>query len=843
MNAVGATATLSLPISGMSCASCVTRVERALAQVSGVRRAQVNLATESARIELASPVSTGALASAVEAAGYQLVHEAVTLHIEGMSCATCVGRVERALAGVAGVLSAQVNLASEQARVERVRGAADMRELLAAVRQAGYRASDASLPAAPARASHEGLAVACAAALSVPLALPMLAGLFGGHVMLSAAAQFALAAPVQFILGARFYRAGWKALRSGSANMDLLVAIGTSAAFGLSLVMWLRAGGAPVHLYFESAAVVITLVRLGKWLEVRARREASDAIRALNALRPSVARVLRDGAETELPVAELRLGDLVVTRPGERLAVDGVVLEGRSHVNQALITGESLPIARDPGDSVIGGALNGEGRLVVRTTGLGAETMLSRIVRMVESAQANKAPIQRLVDQISAVFVPVVVGVALLTLLAWGWATGDWPLAVINAVSVLVIACPCALGLATPVAIMVGTGVAARRGILIKDAQALELAHAVKHVAFDKTGTLTQGRPALVASEAAGGSGLTPEALLALAAALQAGSEHPLAQAVLQAAPAPPEAAQELRALPGRGIQGRVGRRALLMGSARLMQEAGIDCSALKGLAREWQSAGHTVSWLAEVPRLQGNGPAEPANPGRPGAGQAAGAAEVAEATPASGPTALPQLLGLFAFGDTLKPGAREAIAALQRLGVRTSLISGDNAGSAQAVARALAIDDVHANVLPQDKAALITQLKSQGRVAMVGDGVNDAPALAAADVGIAMGGSFDATTGAASGGTDVAMQAAGITLLRGDLGLVAQALDISRRTHAKIRQNLFWAFAYNVVGIPLAAFGLLNPVIAGAAMAASSVCVIANALLLKRQGPLQQSP
>ena len=736
------------------------------------------------------------------------------------------------------------------------------------------------MPEPARKPSREAWWVVIAALLSALLIVPMLAAPFGVHLMLPAALQFALAAPVQFWLGARFYRAGWKALRAGSANMDLLVAIGTSAAFGLSVVLWWRGGGTPAHLYFESAAVVITLVRLGKRLEARAKRQATDAIRARNALRPVTARVRRDGVENDVAVAELALGDEVIVRPGERIAVDGIVLGGRSHVNQALITGESVPVAREAGDAVIGGAINGEGRLVLRTTGVGAETMLARIVRLVESAQANKASIQRLVDQVSAVFVPAVVLAAFVTLLGWGLMAGDWTQGVLNAVAVLVIACPCALGLATPAAIMVGTGVAARQGILIKDAQALELAHEVKHVAFDKTGALTQGRPTLLAAEPARGSGLTREALIRLAAGLQAGSEHPLARAVLREAGPAVETGRDVTALPGRGIGGTVAGRSLRLGSARLMLEIGIAASALEMGREVAQSVGPGVR--------QGDGESDrDGEPGRDGDGDGDGERErererdaggtsegvvangraaelraeghtlawLAEVPAASALEPSARLLGLLAFGDSLKPGADEAIVALHRMGVRTSLISGDNLGSAQAVARQLGIDDVHAEVLPGDKAALINQLKAAGRVAMVGDGINDAPALAAADVGIAMGGGIDGTAGrlrdgahddsargteavVQSGGTDVAMQAAGITLLRGDVGLVAQALDISRRTHAKIRQNLFLAFAYNVVGIPLAAFGWLNPMIAGAAMAASSVCVIGNALLLQRWKP-----
>ena len=793
--------TLSLPVEGMTCASCVGRVEKALAKVPGVGRASVNLATESAALTLSQRVPTATLAAAVERAGYAVPHDEAELRIEGMTCASCVGRVERALLAVPGVLAATVNLATEQAHLSRVRGTAGPAELMAAVQKAGYTAHllNAESPVPPPAPSREGWKVALAALLSVPLVIPMLGDLFGRHWMLAGWLQWLLATPVQFWLGARFYRAGWMALRAGSGNMDLLVALGTSAAYGLSLWLLWQADGAMAHLYFESSAVVITLVLLGKWLESRAKRQTTDAIRALQALRPETARVRRDGIDLDVPVAELAVGDLVVVRPGERVAADGRVEDGRSHVDESLITGESLPVAKQAGDRVTGGALNAEGLLLVRTLAVGAESTLARIVRMVESAQAGKAPIQHLVDQVSAVFVPVVVVLALLTLLGWGLATGDWSAGVLNAVAVLVIACPCALGLATPAAIMVGTGTAARRGILIKDAQALELAHAVRVVAFDKTGTLTEGRPRLAAAEPAADAGLSGDALVALAAALQSGSEHPLAAAVLAEAKPPLSTASDMRALPGRGIAGVVDGLSLQLGSTRLMDESGVARGALEAHALALQSEGHTVSWLAG---RRGDGPW--------------------------------RLLGLLAFGDTLKPGAAGAIATLRGLGLRTLMISGDNAGSANAVGRALGIDEVRAEVLPEQKAGLVALLRAelggQGKVAMVGDGINDAPALAAADVGMAMA--------AERGGTDAAMQAAGITLMRGDPALVAQAIDISRRTTAKIRQNLFWAFFYNVVGIPLAAFGLLNPVVAGAAMAMSSVSVLSNALLLKRWRP-----
>ena len=721
------------------------------------------------------------------------------LAIAGMTCASCVARVERALQRVPGVASASVNLATEKAQVvldgESNKVSDDA--LVAAVSQAGYGATlllpeSSALPGVTPAPATPWWPVALAAALSLPLALPMLGMAFGRHWMLPGWWQFALAAPVQFWLGARFYVGAWKALRAGAGNMDLLVALGTSAAFGLSLYELLRpAAAAMPALYFEASAVVITLVLLGKWLEARARFKTVEAIRALNALRPEIARVRRDGVEAELPIAQVRVGDVVLVRPGERIAVDGVVMQGASHVDESLITGESLPVARHVGDAVTGGAINGEGLLVLRTTAVGAMSKLARIVQMVESAQAHKAPIQRLVDRVSEVFVPVVVAIAVITLLGWGLGTGDWPRALINAVSVLVIACPCALGLATPTAIMAGTGVAARHGILIKDAQALELAHSITVVAFDKTGTLTLGQPVLadawpVAMERA--------ALLALAASVQQGSEHVLARAVMQAAAdagVAPTAASELRAHAGRGMAALVEGQQLRLGSARWMEELGVDTAPLADEARRQSDAGRSVSWLARV-----NDPA-------------------------------PALLGMLSFGDTIKPDALRAIARLHAMGVHTVLLSGDNAGSAGAVAKALGIAEVHAGVLPQDKAAHVEQLKAGGvRVAMVGDGINDAPALAAADVGMAM-----------ATGTEVAMSAAPVTLMHGAPTLVADAIDISRRTVRKIHQNLFWAMAFNVVGIPLAALGWLNPVIAGAAMAMSSVSVVSNALLLKRWG------
>ena len=717
--------------------------------------------------------------------------------IGGMTCASCVSRVEKALAKVAGVTAVSVNLATEMANVETAEMVSHV-QLAQSIVDAGYavkivKVADQSVISgknaangAPVLVFSEGQKVIIAAILSLPLVLPMLANAFGQHWMLPAWWQLALATPVQFWLGARFYRAGWYALKAKTGNMDLLVALGTSAAYGLSVaMMWSAENDAMVHLYFESAAVVITLVLLGKWLEGRAKREATAAIRALQTLMPATARVVVGNVEHDIAIAEIKVGDLLRVRPGERFAADGVLVNGHTQADESLITGESRPVHKTFGDAITGGAVNGDALVDVRVTVVGAESTIHRIVRMVEEAQAKKAPIQRLVDKISAVFVPVVLVIALVTLLSWGWHNGDWANAVINAVAVLVIACPCALGLATPAAIMAGTGVAAKQGILIKDAPALETAHRISVVAFDKTGTLTEGRPVLVAVKSFAS---TRAEMLSMAAAIQAGSEHPLAKAVVDAAKLEQvdfSPADNIRALAGRGITATLNDQTILLGSARLMTEEGIDIAPLGSRAEPYETEGRTIAWMARAGHL----------------------------------------VGFFAFGDNVKPTARAAIVALKQMNIKTVLISGDNLPAAEKIAREVGIDVIHANVLPQAKAAVIQQLRESGEVvAMVGDGINDAPALAAADVGIAM-----------SGGTDMAKETAGITLMRGDTTLVARAIDISRRTTRKIHQNLFWAFCYNVIGIPLAAFGLLSPVIAGAAMALSSVSVILNALLLRR--------
>jgi P-type Cu+ transporter len=737
---------------------------------------------------------------------------ATDIGIEGMTCASCVGRVERALKKLPGVMEATVNLATESARVRYASPAASPALLRRAVREAGYGVRETDLmddvrePSAWA-----GFApVALALALAAPLVLPMLADLAGRHWMLPAWLQFCLATPVQFVLGARFYRAGWHALKARTGNMDLLVAIGTSAGWGLSVWLWWSAqAGSMPHLYFEASAVVISLVMLGKWLETRAKRQTTAAIRALHALRPALAHViLKNGEQADVPVLELLVGDSVVVLPGERVPVDGVLQEGRSQLDESMLTGEPLPVTKVPGAALTGGSINGDGRMLIRVSAVGPDTVLSKIIDLVQDAQAAKAPIQRQVDQVAAVFVPVVLLIAMATLLGWLAMGEPLEVALIRAVAVLVIACPCALGLATPAAIMAGTGVAAGEGILIKDAEALELAYRADTVAFDKTGTLTIGQPRLVAFVPAAGA---DEAMQwSAAASLQSGSEHPLARAVLAAAKAreiPVLAPEDLRAIPGRGTEGLVAGVPYLIGSLRWLEALGVSLGPLQSEAERLQKGGATLSALAER-RPEGL-----------------------------------VLRALMAFADEPKPGAREALAFLRARGLRIVMISGDNRGAALAMGERLGLHahEVMAEVLPGDKAALVAELKQGkmhplggqrstrsdergGTVVMVGDGVNDAPALAAADVGMAMG-----------TGTDVAMHAAGITLMRGDLSLVEGALEISRRTVMKIRQNLFWAFAYNVAGIPLAALGYLNPVLAGAAMALSSVSVLSNALLLKR--------
>ncbi|MEY2803075.1 MAG: hypothetical protein RL657_411 [Pseudomonadota bacterium] len=732
--------------------------------------------------------------------------------VGGMTCASCVTRVEKALGRVPGVDYASINLATEMARVTWSHAPADPQEQMAqlrrAIRDAGYEPREAgeATPVGSTSIWHDGWPVWLGMALSLPLAAPMLGALWGQHLMLPPLWQFLLATPVQFVLGARFYKAGWHALRAGTGNMDLLVALGTSAGWALSVWLWWSApsehhGGHGPDLYFEGSAVVITLVLLGKWLEARAKASTLQAIRALQALRPQTARVLTADGEQELPIAEVLRGDVLRVLPGERIAADGEVIEGESSVDESMLTGEPLPVHKAPGSHVRGGTLNGEGVLRLRVSAVGATSMLAQIIRLVEDAQAAKAPIQRLVDQIAAVFVPVVLVIALLTGIAWMIHGASFEVALIHSVAVMVIACPCALGLATPAAIMAGTGVAAKRGVLIRDAQALELAHRAAIVAFDKTGTLTLGQPRLL--ELVALSDLDDAQVLLLAGSLQQHSEHPLAKAVLQAVRQTPHvpallAVQNAQAVSGKGVMGDLDGQTYALGSLNWL---GPHLSTAQQAAVQQAQTGLTTSLLAQR----------------------------------TGPESW-HVLAWLAFGDEPKPGVAPALAALRARGLQLALISGDNQAAALAMGQRLGLHatEIHAEVLPAQKTEWVRRLQAQAHdqgktVIFVGDGINDAPALAAADVGMAM-------ANPDGGGTDVAMGSAGITLMRGDVALVAEAIDISSRTVAKIRQNLFWAFAYNVAGIPLAALGYLSPVVAGAAMALSSVSVMANALLLRRK-------
>ncbi|WP_349259354.1 heavy metal translocating P-type ATPase [Oligoflexus sp.] len=797
-----------IKIKGMTCASCVFRIEKAVQKVEGVDSIAVNLANETARVRLSDQAALPKVREAIEKAGYEVDTSEIELSVEGMTCASCVRRIEKALAKVPGVQGATVNLATERAKVSFTSGKVSSEDLIQAVEKAGYKANlikkdqpRGSEGEKKARLlKKERLHLAIGALLSAPLVLPMLLEPLGIHWMPSGWIQLLLTIPIQFWLGARFYRAAWKAVKARSGNMDLLVSLGTTAAFGLSLYHLFLYGehaghNGNGHLYFEGAAVIIVLVLFGKYLESRAKQQTSEAIKALEALRPDKARVRRNGREVEVSINDVALDDLVIIRPGEKVPVDGVIAEGLSQLDESLITGESVPIAKGPGEKVTGGSINTDGLLVVKTTALGAETTLARIIRLVESAQTAKAPIQRLVDKVSSIFVPVVLLLATLTVLGWYLYSGNIETALIYGVAVLVIACPCALGLATPTSIMVGTGIAAKAGILIKDAETLEIAHSVTTVAFDKTGTLTEGKPQIAELFP---YNMPRQDLLRITASVQSGSEHPLAKSVVEKAHEEGllyEPARDVKAIAGKGLEGRVGHQTILVGTKRLMLEHGVDSDGLSLKAREFELQGHTVSFIADKQSKT--------------------------------------LMGILAFSDRVKSTAFETIQELHALGIKTVMITGDNQGSADLAARALGIKEIRAQVLPEDKSRIIEELKARGEiVAMVGDGINDAPALAAAHVGIAM-----------ATGTDVAMHTAGITLMRGNPLLIPDALDISRRTYRKIKQNLFWAFIYNVIGIPLAALGLLNPVIAGAAMAFSSVSVVTNALLLKGWRPASRSP
>jgi P-type Cu+ transporter len=782
---------LDLPIEGMTCAACAARIEKVMNRLPGVHAA-VNFATERAHVEYdPAQVQPEQLVSAIEKAGYGVPQQSVDLALSGMTCAACAARIEKVLNRVPGV-HATVNFATEKAHVEYAPGAASADGLIERVRRAGY---DAHVAAETDHADENARRQAvyqremrlfvAAALLTLPLVAQM-AGMWGGHgFMLPRWLQLLLATPVQFWAGRRFYIGAWKSLKGGSANMDVLVALGTSMAYFFSAVVTLM--GLPLHVYFEASAAVITLVLLGKLLEARAKGKTSAAIEALMQLQPKMARVERNGSIVEVPVSDLKVGEIFLVRPGESIPVDGEVVEGASSVNESMLTGESLPLAKAPGDKVFAATLNQQGMFRARATGVGADTALAHIIRLVEEAQGSKAAIQRLADQIAGVFVPAVVGVAVLTFLLWGLLGGSWAVALINAVAVLVIACPCALGLATPTAIMVGTGQGARSGILVKNAQALETAEKIKTLVVDKTGTLTEGRPTVTDVVPSGGT--AAEEVMQLAASLEQGSEHPLARAVLDYAKRTgiqPLPVSGFQAVSGKGVEARVDDGLARLGSPAYLGGYGLPVD--EGAVTRLQQAGKTVIGVA-----------------REG-----------------------QVLGYIAIADQLRSSSPLAVAQLKRRGIEVVMLTGDNRGTAAAIAAQAGIGRYLAEVLPQDKAGEVKQLQAGGhRVGMVGDGINDAPALAASDVSFAI-----------SAGSDVAIEAADITLMKNDLMGVVDAIDLSRATLGKIRQNLFFAFVYNVLGIPLAALGMLNPVIAGAAMAMSSVSVVSNSLLLKRWKP-----
>ncbi|MFQ2092130.1 heavy metal translocating P-type ATPase [Aeromonas taiwanensis] len=784
---------IQLPLTGMSCANCASRISAALNKLEGVQ-ATVNFALEQAAIDLTDGDRLPEVLESIKAQGYDYGQETLTFQIGGMTCAGCAARLNKMLGALPGVISADVNFSLEQARLVLVPGMQTPAALRTRIEEIGFDAQLAQgstsgrrqqlleREAQESAAAHQALIQVCISALlTLPLLVGMLsmAGLLPWH--LPAWLELVLATPVQFWIGARFYRGAWLALKNRSANMDVLVATGTSAAYFYSLYLLLTLGAAASgKLYFEASAIIITLISLGKLLEARARRSTQSAIRELMALRPETATVWRGGEWQSVGIDEVLRGDRLRVLVGERVPVDGKITSGESELDESILTGESLPVPRALGDAVLGGAINRSGVLEIEATTVGEDSSLSKIIALVESAQMGKAPLQQLVDRVSAVFVPVVMVIALFTLLAWYAYSGDFGQALLAAVAVLVIACPCALGLATPAAIVTGTGVAARHGILIKDVDTLQKAHAIKALIFDKTGTLTQGRPVL-----ASWSGSDEQ--LRLAAALQQASEHPLALAMREAvgkdAALPQPEAVEVRV--GAGILGQVAGHGVAIGNSALLAQLGIEAPAQD----EQPADGATRVWVA----IDG------------------------------------VVAGLAALADTLRPESPEAIATLRRRGIASWLVSGDAPAPVAHIAAKLGLDGAFDSVLPAGKVDKVAALRAQtsGLVAMVGDGVNDAPALAAADVGIAMG-----------SGSDVAMETAAITLMRSDPRLVADAIDISAATWRTIQQNLFWAFAFNVIGIPLAALGYLSPELAGAAMALSSITVLSNSLLLKRWQP-----
>jgi Cu+-exporting ATPase len=803
----------ALPITGMTCANCALTVERSLKKVEGVSDAGVNFATERASVTFDPTIlKTRDLVRQVKDAGYGVVTAHVELPVTGMTCANCAATVERTLSKLPGVAEVSVNFATERASVDYVPGVASVMAMVQAIEQAGYgvvqvgkaeELEDVEAQARAAEIADQTRKFWVGVVFALPLFLLSMARDFGllgvwAHAPWVNWLFLALATPVQFYTGWDYYVGSYHALRNRSANMDVLVAMGSSVAYLYSVVV-LLVPATGQHVYFETSAVIITLIKLGKLLEARAKGQTGEAIRRLMGLRPKTARVERDGEEIDVPVEQVRVGDVVVVRPGERLPVDGVVIKGHSAVDESMLTGEPLPVDKGPGDEVIGATINKQGRLKFEATRIGAETALSQIIRLVQEAQGSKPPIQRLADRVAGVFVPAVITIALVTFATWWVAGGALTPALIRLVSVLVIACPCAMGLATPTAIMVGTGKGAENGILFRNSAALESAHRLEVVVLDKTGTLTKGEPSVTDVVVDEEGQWDSHELLRLAASAERGSEHPLGQAIVDEAGAREldlTEPDDFEAFAGRGIRAQVEGQEVLVGKPIWLENRGISLDALAPRAERLQAEAKTAIGVA----IDG------------------------------------EALGIIGIADTLKEGSSDAVRQMRQLGLDVVMLTGDNRRTAEAIARSLGIDRVIAEVLPADKTAQIRQLQQQGRlVAMVGDGINDAPALAQADVGIALG-----------TGTDVAMETADVTLMRGDLRTVPQALSLSRSTMRTIRQNLFWAFFYNVILIPVAAgalyplpwvptiFRQLHPVLAAFAMAFSSITVVSNSLRLR---------